>query len=146
MSFEKERAVFEEYIRRKNLKHSERRLQILETFLKSERHLTIDELYAMVKKMFPGVGYATIYRTLRLLCESGMCRELKLEDGITRYEHLYGHKHHDHLVCERCGRFIEVFNPEIERIQVKLARDEGFTITRHRLEIYGHCKRCRTKR
>ena len=106
MSYERERRIFEDYICGKNLKHSEQRGQILETFLKVERHLTADELYRIVKKKSPGIGYATIYRTLKLLCDSGMCRELRLEDGTVRYEHLYGHRHHDHLICIRCGKFV----------------------------------------
>lgn len=143
MAFEKEEDVFNEYIRRKNLKHSETRLQILAAFLGSERHLTVDELYSLVKKKHKGVGYATLYRTLKLMCESGMCRELKLEDNIARYEHLYGHKHHDHLICEKCGKFVEIFNPEIERLQDLMAKAEGFIITRHRLELYGRCRQCK---
>ena len=73
----------------------------------------------LVRKKNPAVGYATIYRTLRLLCQSGLCRELKFEDGTTRYEHLYGHEHHDHLICIRCGRFVEVVDLEIEERQKK---------------------------
>lgn len=145
MSFEKERSIFEAYIKRKKLKHSDQRYKILEAFLKSKRHLAVDELYALVKKTFPRVGYATIYRTLRLLCECGICRELKLDDRISRYERLYGNTHHDHLICQQCGRFIEVFDPEIEKLQEKLARKEGFTITRHRLEMYGLCSNCSRK-
>jgi Fur family ferric uptake transcriptional regulator len=139
----KEEGIFADYVRRKNLKHSVQRDQILRIFLKSEKHLTADELYQAVKKNSPGIGFATIYRTLKLLCESGLCRELKCEDGLTRYEHLYGHEHHDHLICLKCGKFIEVANPEIERIQEELARKEGFTVMRHRLELYGICRKCR---
>jgi Fur family ferric uptake transcriptional regulator len=108
MTFEKERAVFAEFIRSKNLKRSDQRQQIMEVFLKTERHLTAEELYNMVKKKNPSIGYATIYRTMKLLTEAGLCRELHVEDGITRYEHLYNHKHHDHLICTECGKFVEI--------------------------------------
>ena len=145
MAFEKEQKIFGDYIHNKALKPSEQRIQILEIFLKSEKHLTAEELYRMVKKVSPKIGYATIYRTLKLFCECGLCRELKLEDGLIRYEHLYGHEHHDHLICVKCGTFAETMNSEIERLQEKLAEKKGFILKRHRLEMYGICKGCRNK-
>ncbi|MEK6732511.1 MAG: transcriptional repressor [Candidatus Omnitrophota bacterium] len=143
MPWEKEEKIFEEYLRTKNLKHSEQRKEILYIFLNIDKHLTANELYRTVQRKYPTVGYATIYRTLKLLCECGLCRELKLEDGTTRYEHLYGHQHHDHLICTKCGRFIEVVDPEIERLQEKLVKQHGFYPERHRMELYGVCKRCK---
>ena len=138
--------IFENYIRGKNLKLSEQRMQILDIFLRSERHLAADELYVLVKKEAPTIGFATIYRTLKLFSESGICREVRLEDGTTRFEHLYGHQHHDHLICLRCGKFIEVMDPKIEELQWKLARERGFVLERHGLEMYGICERCRKKK
>ena len=135
--------VLEEYIRRKNLKHSKQRMQILEIFLKNEKHLSADELLALVRKKIPSIGLATVYRALRLFCECGICRELKVDDGIARYEHLYGHQHHDHLICTKCGRFVEIMDPRIEKLQERVARAKGFTLEKHRLQIYGICNRCK---
>lgn len=143
MPWEKEEKIFEEHLRTENLKHSEQREEILHIFLNIDKHLTANELYRIVQGKYPTVGYATIYRTLKLLCECGLCRELKLEDGTTRYEHLYGHQHHDHLICTKCGRFVEVVDPEIERLQEKLIKQHGFYPERHRMELYGVCKRCK---
>lgn len=143
MSCKEEHKIFEDYIGRKNLKHSEQRKEILDIFLNNEKHLSADELYRMTKRKYLSIGYATIYRTLKLLCESGLCRELKSEDGITRYEHLYGHEHHDHLICLKCGNVIEVVEPNIEKLQEKLAQSHGFTFQKHRMEIYGLCKKCK---
>ncbi|MCM8778726.1 MAG: transcriptional repressor [Candidatus Omnitrophica bacterium] len=143
MSLQKEEKIFEEYLQTKNLKHTQQRQVILQIFLSVNRHLTADELYRLVHKEHPSIGYATIYRTLKLLCECGLCRELRFEDGTTRYEHLYGHQHHDHLICTKCGRFVEVVDLEIERLQERLAKRYGFYSQRHRMELYGICKRCR---
>ena len=140
---QEEEKIFEDYLATKNLKHSEQREAILHVFLNIDKHLTASELYRIVQKKYPKVGYATIYRTLRLLCECGLCRELKLEDGTARYEHLYGHQHHDHLICTKCGRFVEVVDPEIERLQEKLAKQHGFYPERHRMELYGVCRKCK---
>ncbi|MDP2939908.1 MAG: transcriptional repressor [Candidatus Omnitrophota bacterium] len=143
MTERKEEKIFEDYLRTKNLKHSEQRKEILYIFLKHDKHLTANELYRIVQKKYPKVGFATIYRTLKLLCECGLCRELKFEDGTTRYEHLYGHQHHDHLICIKCGRFVEVVDPQIERLQERLVKLHGFYPERHRMELYGVCKRCK---
>lgn len=144
--WKEEERIFEEYLKAKNLKHSKQRKEILDIFLSIDRHLSVEDLYRIVQKKNPKIGHATIYRTLKLLCECGLCRELKFEDGITRYEHLYGHKHHDHLICIRCGRFVEVLDPEIERLQEKLAKQHGFYPERHRMELYGICKRCKSRK
>ena len=143
MTWEKEEKIFEDYLQTKNLKHSEQRKEILLIFLKHDKHLTANELYRIVQGKYPAIGYATIYRTLKLLCECGLCRELRFEDGTTRYEHLYGHQHHDHLICTKCGRFVEVVDPQIESLQEKLIKQHGFYPERHRMELYGVCKKCK---
>jgi Fur family ferric uptake transcriptional regulator len=140
-----EAAVLESFISEKKLKHSKPREWILAVFLSIEKHLTVDELWAAVKKKYPSVGFATVYRTLKLLCESGLCSELRLEDGTTRYEHRYGHDHHDHLVCTECGHVIEVFDAEIEHLQEQLMKRHGFSPRYHRMNLYGICKDCRKK-
>jgi Fur family ferric uptake transcriptional regulator len=145
MRFKEEREIFENYIRKKNLKWSEQRINILEIFLQSKKHLTADELYRRVKKKFPSIGYSTIYRTLKLLCECGICSEMRLDDGTIRFEHLYRDTHHDHLICLKCGRFVEVVDPEIERLQEKLAEKEGFILKKHILQMYGICRDCQDK-
>lgn len=143
MLHKKEREIFKEYIRNKGLRHSNQRMHVLETFLKNETHISADALYRLLRKKHPSIGIATVYRTIKLLCESGLCRELKLEDGTIKYEHLYGHEHHDHLICLKCGKYLEVVDPEIEKLQEKLARDNDFILKRHRLDMYGYCSKCK---
>lgn len=145
MTTKKEEKVFENFLSSKNLKNSEQRKEILDLFLSVDKHLTADELYRIVKSKYPTIGYATIYRTLKLLCECGLCRELKFEDGPTRYEHLYAHYHHDHLICTKCGRFVEIVDLEIEHLQEKLFKTHGFYPKKHRMELYGICKKCKKK-
>jgi len=89
----------------------------------------------------PHVGYATIYRTLRLLKECGLLYERHFDEGQARYEAV-GERHHDHFICERCGRIIEFENAAIERMQNIVARDLGVTLTRHKMELYGLCSDC----
>ena len=83
--------------------------------MKREEHTTAEELYGIVKKRDRTIGQATVYRVVRLLCEAGLAREVDFGDGVMRYEHLYEHKHHDHLICRSCGRTVEVCDPVIEK-------------------------------
>ncbi len=144
--FEKEKKIFNQYLKICNLKHSIQREKILNIVLAIEKHITIDELAVLVRKKNPNIGYATVYRTMKLLCEAEICKEMRLQDGLTRYEHHYGHEHHDHLVCVRCGKFIEVLDKEIEDLQKKLIKKHSFQEQHHRLEIYGTCKECHKNR
>jgi Fur family ferric uptake transcriptional regulator len=141
----REFAIWDEFIGRKGLRRTPQREKILEVFLSTERHVTAEELHKLVKKRLEGIGYVTVYRTMRILVEAGLCDEIDFGDGLTRFEHKYGHEHHDHLICMKCGRFIEVIDPKIERLQEKMAKERGFTPMAHKLEIFGYCRRCLKK-
>ncbi|MBF0569626.1 MAG: transcriptional repressor [Candidatus Omnitrophica bacterium] len=143
MLTEKDKRSFQDYLAQEGLKLSDQRMKILEIVLQGTKHLTANEIYKIVQRKYSGIGYATIYRTLRLLCEAGLCLELKCEDGVCRYEHAGDDVHHDHLICTKCGRFVEVVDPQIERLQEKLFKDNGFFPQRHRMELYGICKKCK---
>lgn len=141
----KEFETFDSFIRSKGLRHTPQRENILETFLSTERHVSADELYKIIKKKSSSIGYTTVYRTMKLLSESDLCGEIDFGDGVVRFEHKYGHDHHDHLICTKCGRFIEVVKPEIEKLQDSLAKAHQFMPTRHKLQIFGICRKCQKK-
>lgn len=143
MTYEKEHSLFDEHLRRRNLKRSAQREVVLEVFLGVDRHLSAEELHRLVRKKEPALGLATVYRTLSLLRECGLCREVRFEDGTTRYEHLFGHQHHDHLICTRCGQVVEVVDAGIEQLQEKLFARYGFQPQDHRMDLYGICGDCR---
>lgn len=131
-----------EYLAGQGLKSTSQRDTILRTFVDAGQHLSAEELYARVKKNHPGIGYATVYRTLKLLAEAGMAEERRFEDGFTRYEFKATEGHHDHLICTRCGQIIEFENERIETLQADVARRKGFLVQSHKLEIYGLCNHC----
>jgi Fur family transcriptional regulator, ferric uptake regulator len=116
---------------------------ILNEFLRIEGHQSAEELTAAVKKRDKTIGQATVYRNLRIFTESGIAREVRFGDGVTRYEHNVGHSHHDHITCQRCGKTIEVFDPKIEELQEKLALEHKFLVTGHVMHIYGLYADCR---
>lgn len=135
--------IFREYIRRKGLKSTRQRDVILDAFLSSERHMSIEELYLKLRAKHPNIGYATVYRTLKLFAESGIAREIQFGDGQTRYEHVIEGEHHDHLICTSCGAITEFENDTIEKLQDEIAASHGFLIETHKMELYGQCANCR---
>lgn len=141
--FQEEKKVFLEHIRRAGLRRTAQRDLILEIFLKTEEHLSSDALYKLVKKKDPQVGFTTVYRTLKLLTEAGLAREVAFGDGKTYYEHHYAHEHHDHIICTECGKVAEFFSAEIEALQDLIADSLGFMPTHHSLRMWGLCSKCR---
>lgn len=137
--------VFANYLADQNLKMTPQRRLILDTFIKHDDHLSSEDLYAKVKRRDKSIGQATVYRTLKLLNEAGIIEPLDFADGVTRYEMSYGTSHHDHLICERCGENIEIFDETIEDRQDELAKEHGFTLLRHKMYLYGICSNCRKK-
>jgi Fur family transcriptional regulator, ferric uptake regulator len=135
-----------EYLVDRGLKSTSQRDKILDIFVKAGRHLSAEELYARVKKSHPGIGFATVYRTLKLLAEAGLAQERRFEGGFTRYEHASPDAHHDHLICTRCGAIIEFENERIEELQRDVARMNRFTVQNHKLELYGLCEICQGKK
>lgn len=143
--FQKEKEIFLEHIQKAGLRRTSQRDLILEIFLKTEEHLSSEDLYWLVQKQDPSVGHTTVYRTLKLLTEAGLAREVRFGDGKTYYEHHYNHEHHDHLICIDCGKIIEFFSPEIEEMQDKMAEKYGFRLTNHSLRMWGVCEDCQKR-
>jgi Fur family ferric uptake transcriptional regulator len=141
MAHDAEREVLARYLEQHNLKHTKQRDLILAAFLQAERHATSDEIYQTVRAEHPNIGYTTVYRTMKLLCDAGLAEEHHFDDGVTRYE--IEQEHHDHLVCLRCGKIIEFGSAVIEQAQVEIAASHKFQVLRHRHELYGHCQSCR---
>jgi Fur family ferric uptake transcriptional regulator len=140
-----ERDIFAAYLAKHRLKRSEQREAILEAFLRSERHLSVDDLLALAQKRRPEVGRTTVYRTLKLLQAAGLATELVLQ-GETRFEREHNRAHHDHFICKECGAIFEFSSDEIERIQDEVAAELGFVIEGHRHQIFGHCRDCVARR
>jgi Fur family ferric uptake transcriptional regulator len=134
--------IFNKYIKDKGIRQSEQRQKILDVFLNVENHVTMADLYDLVRKLDKNIGYATVYRAMKVICDSSLGREVNFGDGIMRYEHSYGHDHHDHLICVECGKVIEAMDPDIEKLQEKMAIKHGLKPISHNLQIFGICKEC----
>ena len=130
------------YMERKGMRSTSQRRLVSQVFFRTGGHLSIDEMLALVRKQDPKVGYATVYRTLKLLVECGLASERQFDDTVTRFELAHHDSHHDHLICLQCKRIVEFEDDEIERLQDALAERHGFTLVSHKHELYGLCSDC----
>src|SRR5437016_4501177 len=140
-----EQQVFLNHIQRQGLKRTAQRDLILDVFLRTEEHLSSEDLYRLVKNEDPTIGQTTVYRTLKLLTDAGLAREVRFGDNRTHYEHNYKHQHHDHMICSECGKIIEFYSPELEAIQEAMAAKYKFTLTEQLLRMIGVCSTCRRR-
>ena len=136
------RALLHDHMVKKGLRSTDQRRLIVETFFRSPNHVSIEELLAQVRTEDRKIGYATVYRTLKLLAECGVANERRFSDGLTRYELADETSHHDHLICLECGDIIEFEEPRIETLQEQVAERYGFLLRSHKHEMYGVCPKC----
>lgn len=140
------RARLNDYMARHGLRSTEQRRIVTEMFFASDGHLSIEELLDKVRVEEPKIGYATVYRTLKLLKECDLAFERHFGDGVSRYEVAWEDEHHDHLICTDCEKIIEFEDNAIEVLQHDVAARHGFTLSRHKLELYGLCPDCQAKK
>ena len=144
----KEIASLKDHLAKHHLKLTRQREHILTEFLRTE-HVTAEQMYHQLSKRDPHIGLATIYRTLNLFCEAGLAQARHFGTQ-TQYDNVVHKGHHDHLICTLCDKIIEFENCQIEELQEEVARQNGFTISTHKLELYGNpvrlltgeCKNC----
>jgi Fur family transcriptional regulator, ferric uptake regulator len=137
--------ILHRHLKRVGLKHTAQRDTILRRFLETREHLSTDQLYRLVRRKDPKVGFTTVYRTLKLLAECGLASEVAFHDGIARYEHQYNRRSHHHMVCTGCGSSVEFFSPEVDRLEQEIGQKHRFRTTRHTFQIYGTCEDCQDK-
>ena len=137
------RTRLKEHIRTAGGRVTGPRMRVAEVFFGMKGHPGVEELAAEVRKRDKGIGYATVYRTMKLLCESGLVALREFGEGFARYEVQAPAEHHDHLICTSCGRIIEFEDDGIEALQERVTRKHGFEMKHHRLDIYGLCSDCR---
>ena len=136
--------VFLAHLQKKGLKLTAQRRSILEAFLGLRRHISAEELYELIRKKYPSIGQATVFRSMKLLVDAGVAQTSGLGGRKVCYEP--NRKHHDHLICTRCGKVEEFRSDPIEREQEKIAQSHGFLLKAHRMELFGSCDQCSGKK
>ena len=135
--------LFRSYLHQHHLPVTHQREAIAMALFESERHLSVDDLEDRLRRRNEHVGKATIYRTLNLLVEVELARELDFGEGFKRYEHQAGEARHDHLICTACGKVIRFSRAALDELQERIAADLGFVVQSRRLKLYGLCSDCR---
>ena len=140
-----ENYIFRNFLGEKGLKLTKERTAVLKEVFSFHGHFEPEHLYFRIKDSGIKASRASVYRTLNLLVESGLVDKVTRTGKGNVYEHTYGHRHHDHMICEICGEFIEFFSEKLENIQDEICREHGFAGLSHILEIRGRCNKCRQK-
>lgn len=134
------RRKLHDFIAKHGLKHTRQREVIFDAFLEAGGHVSVEDLLRRVQETSPGIGAATVYRTLKLFTEAGVAHERRFQEGQSLYEAAVEDEHHDHLICLDCGAIFEFEDPTIEARQAEVALQHGLRLQSHRHEIYGRCK------
>ena len=137
-----EKENFRSLIENDHLGDTEERLNIIDVFLDTEGHVTIEELMGLLRSR--GLDYEPdfVRQCMNRWVDLGFAQKKHFEGQPPRYEHRHLGNHHDHIICTKCGKIVEFSNDEMERLQSKIAALQGFHILQHKMEIYGLCSQC----
>jgi Fur family transcriptional regulator, ferric uptake regulator len=141
------RERFEEYLQSRGMRNTEQRRVLVEHIFSHHEHFDADQLIAQLpaKGADGYVSRPTVYRTLTEFVDAGLLRKFEL-NGRAVYEHDYGYPQHDHLYCKQCQKLIEFQSDELIELRNRVAEEQRFRVTGHRLIIYGTCQDCITSR
>jgi Fur family ferric uptake transcriptional regulator len=141
-----EKQQFKKLFKQEHIDNIEDRYKILEAFLQTENHVTVDELV----QWLDGNGWTLdpefVRETLKLMCRFGFAQKSRFNNGAVRYEHRHLGQHHDHLICTKCRKIIEFQENQLEELQIRIAAHHGFHMLQHKMEIYGICSECPKER
>jgi Fur family ferric uptake transcriptional regulator len=141
-----EKEQFRKLFQQERVENFEDRFKVLEAFLSTEKHVTVEELVGMLSGRGLTLSAEFVRDTLKMLSRLGFARQSRFDNGIVRYEHHHLGDHHDHMICTKCGRIIEFKEDRLERYQIQIAANHGFHMLRHKMEIYGICAGCLKER
>ena len=142
MTVDRELDIVEKRMREAGYRWTHQRRLIARVALTSHSHFSAEELLDMCRQQEREVSRATVYRTLTMMEKAGFVEGLDTGDGGRKFEHVLGHKHHDHMVCIECGAIIEFVDEQLEHRQEVAAKRNGFHITSHSLKLFGVCRDC----
>jgi len=138
--------VFRNFLKERGQKLTKEREAILKEIFSFHGHFEPETLYLKIRESGLKASRASVYRTLNLLYECGLIDRVRKTEHGTIYECTYGHAHHDHMLCVCCGKVIEFYSEDLERLQEELCKKQEFEGTNHTLEIRGYCKQCQKKK
>lgn len=135
------KSKFLEFLAGKNLRITSQREAIIETVFSTDKHFTAEQLLEWSRRRDSSVSRATVYRTLPLLTESGLVREMDFGKDFKFYDPNYAeHPNHSHIICQDCDRIVEFESEKIDRIESEISQELGFAVKSQRLQITGTCE------
>lgn len=134
--------IFKNHLKQKGLKLTPERQLVLKHICEIHRHFEAEDLHFKIRQNGDRVSRGTIYRTLPLLVECNLIRPVEFIEDHLHYEYVYGHKHHEHLICLKCGRVIEFYNKILEDNLKKVCIENRFMLNNHKIEAIGYCEKC----
>jgi Fur family transcriptional regulator, ferric uptake regulator len=137
-----EKQQFKKLFKQEYIDVFEDRFNILEVFLQTEKHLTVDELINLLEEKGYNFEPDFIRDTLKLMVRFGFAKKNRFNNGPIRYEHMHLGQHHDHMICTKCRKIVEFREDRLEDLQVQIAAAHGFHMLQHKMEIYGICSEC----
>lgn len=114
---------------------------VVDALHSAEKHISVEEIFELVRAKYPYANISTVYRTLELLKELGLAAEISIGDGIMRYHARENSRHH-HLVCNKCGKLVDMPEHELVPLKDMLDKNHGFKADIHHLAIFGLCSGC----
>lgn len=146
-----EQDLFKRLLREKGLKVTSRRMLVLEIMAEHPgEHLTAEEIFDLARHSYPEIGLATVYRTLQVLVDLRIIDKISLDDGSARYE--LGQElgssrhHHHHAICMGCKTVFSLEEDLLDNLEQSLLERLGFTVTDHKVKLYGYCRACKIKK
>ena len=140
MEFDQHKA-FEQFLQKAGQKYTSQRKVIVEAVFNIHDHFEIEGFISTLRLNKIKVARATVYSTIKLLIEAKLIRKVRMGKGDIVYEHIYGHDHHDHLICLDCDYVLEVHDDAIENRQIELCEKNGFSLESHVHTMYVKCKK-----
>jgi Fur family ferric uptake transcriptional regulator len=141
-----EKEQFKKLFKQEHIDDFENRFKVLEVFLQTEKHVTVDELSRRLNQKGRRLDPEFVRETLKLLCRFGFAHKSRFDNGEVRYEHRHLGQHHDHMICTKCRKIIEFEEDHLEKLQIQIAAAYGFHMLQHKMEIYGICSNCLEQR
>ena len=131
--------TLKQILHKENLRYTQQRQEVWDEICASDQHQDAENIYNSLRKRQINVSRATVYRTIHILVKNNLVRRLNLDDGRSRFENKVGIEHHDHIVCLDCRKIIEFMDETIEKMQIRIAKEQGFEIVRHVHQLFGRC-------
>jgi Fur family transcriptional regulator, ferric uptake regulator len=136
------RDVYREFLRARGEEWTPGHEAVLTAVFEIHDHFTAEDLAGMIEAPVPNPA---VEDALFEMVEAGLIRKVYFGTGPVTYEHVHGHVHHDHLYCLGCGRIVEFRDAALEEVQDRVARERGFHVVRHSLQIVGLCEACQAR-